>query len=136
MHYRVDKTLRVQKRLAVGQRCPYCKRVMAVDDNADLEPTIDHIVTQGRGGSDNPENLVWSCRRCNNLRDEVPHDVFVCFAKHVLMQYPDYSITLLRKSLREFVYWLAQSALGKKLAVNHAVRMSLLRLAADVERSR
>ena len=100
------------------------------DPACELSPTIDHVVTQGRGGKSNPENLLWSCRRCNNLRDEVPYEVFVCFSQHVLMQYPDKHPAVLRKALTEFVYWMAQAALGKKPAVNQAVRMSLLRLAS------
>jgi len=137
VRYRED-TNRVQKRLAAGQKCPYCKREMRLepDPACELSPTIDHVVTQGRGGKSNPENLLWSCRRCNNLRGSVPYDVFVAFSRYVLIQFPNHPAAFLRNALREFVYWLAFAALGKKDGVNHAVRMSLLQLAGDMENAK
>jgi 5-methylcytosine-specific restriction endonuclease McrA len=138
VRYRADSTSRVQKKLAAGQKCPYCRRTMEGDVHGvrDLSPTVDHVITQGRRGDNHPENLIWCCKRCNNLRGSVPYDVFVAFSRYVLIQFPNHPAAFLRNALREFVYWLAFAALGKKDDVNHAVRMSLLQLAGDMENAK
>jgi len=133
--------VRAQRNLAAGQKCPYCKREMRARPDPEAEhddrvATIEHVVTQGRGGGNQPYNMIWACKRCNNLRGSVPYDVFVLFSRVVVRQYPDAPKAFLKKAMLEFVYALADAAMKRSDAVNHAVRMGLLCLAADMEKNR
>lgn len=49
--------------LAVDSRCHWC-RVRLYSHTA----TIDHLVPSSKGGSDEPDNLVLACERCNKAR--------------------------------------------------------------------
>ncbi len=53
--------------------CPECGRRMVLKFRGKNPPstlaTIDHIVPQIAGGSDQPENLQLICRRCNHEKD-------------------------------------------------------------------
>ncbi len=33
------------------------------------QPTLDHIIPESRGGPTVPENLVWTCRDCNSIKN-------------------------------------------------------------------
>ena len=46
-----------------GGKCAYCGRKI---DYKDMQ--VDHIVPQARGGSDDMENLMPSCRLCNHYK--------------------------------------------------------------------
>jgi hypothetical protein len=39
--------------------------------------TLEHVVTQGRGGTDHMSNLVMSCNGCNNLRGDMKFGKFL-----------------------------------------------------------
>lgn len=60
--------IRPEKRLAIylrdGLACVYCGD--AIEDGVRL--TLDHITPHSRGGSNQAENLVTSCVRCNSAR--------------------------------------------------------------------
>lgn len=43
-----------------GGRCAYCDRAGT---------TIDHVIPRSRGGQHTWSNVVWCCRRCNNVKD-------------------------------------------------------------------
>lgn len=47
-------------------RCQYCSKKFSPQDL-----TLDHIVPQSRGGSDDPENLVAACIPCNQKKDDL-----------------------------------------------------------------
>lgn len=137
MKYDPTRSIRAQRKLAQGQKCPYCKREMlgptdVHHDTSERMATIEHIVTQGRGGETQASNMIWVCRRCNNLRGDIPYEVFVQFARIIIVQYPEIPKPFLRNALREFILHLALGALGKRSALNHAVSMGLLRLADDM----
>ena len=57
-----------------NHRCCYCGRKTFLSreeqgkESKWLMATIDHIVTQDNGGTDNYYNTVMACDRCNNLR--------------------------------------------------------------------
>ena len=53
------KRLRLEILQRDGGQCSYC---------GDIATEIDHIFPRSRGGSDEPENLAASCRRCNNAK--------------------------------------------------------------------
>lgn len=48
-------------RMLQENRCHYC----GVDLTAVQEPHLDHFIPLSRGGSNNPDNLVWACPTCN-----------------------------------------------------------------------
>ena len=50
--------------------CQYCYKVFSAS-----ELTLDHVMPRSRGGSSSWENLVTSCRRCNNRKgDRLPDE--------------------------------------------------------------
>ncbi len=64
--------------------CHYClrKTVLTVVDQYD-SMTVDHIVPASRGGQKSEDNIVGACRSCNNLRGDIPYDVFVAFIEEI-----------------------------------------------------
>ena len=60
--------IRQNKRLAIylrdGLSCLWCGA--AVESGVVL--TLDHLKCRSQGGSNNPENLVTACQRCNSAR--------------------------------------------------------------------
>lgn len=62
-----------------GSCCAYCNVVTIVDPPAatrHLERTLDHIVPQSRGGTDDLPNLVCACRSCNARKGARPIQQF------------------------------------------------------------
>jgi len=53
-------------------RCGYCG-VSEEDSGAELE--IDHHQPQSRGGSNEPENLVYCCPKCNQYKGSYWHEI-------------------------------------------------------------
>jgi 5-methylcytosine-specific restriction endonuclease McrA len=66
--------IRPEKRLAIylrdGFRCLYCLADLHGADPADI--TLDHLVCQADGGSNDEANLVCACRHCNCSRGDQP----------------------------------------------------------------
>lgn len=61
-----------RKNILVRDRhtCQYCRGVFSASDL-----TLDHVVPRSRGGKATWENLVASCRRCNNRKgDRLPEE--------------------------------------------------------------
>jgi hypothetical protein len=60
--------IRQEKRLAIylrdGMACVWCGS--SVEDGASL--TLDHVVPDSKGGTNDAPNLVTSCHRCNSSR--------------------------------------------------------------------
>ena len=65
-----SKWIRPEKRLAVyirdGFACAYCGRDLKDAPPADV--TLDHLDARINGGSNDAENLITACRRCNSQR--------------------------------------------------------------------
>jgi len=65
---------RPEKRLAIYLRdrftCLYCLADLHGSDPADI--TLDHLVCQADGGSNDESNLVTACRHCNCSRGDKP----------------------------------------------------------------
>jgi len=59
--------------IAVWERdnhtCMICNRETRFDDG-----TVDHKMPSSKGGSDEPDNLQWTCWRCNNLKGKTRTD--------------------------------------------------------------
>ncbi len=50
-------------RVRARQRCEYCR---FHEEDLPLWPFhLDHVIAEQHGGADQPENLAWSCQRCN-----------------------------------------------------------------------
>jgi hypothetical protein len=62
----VSKRLRYEVMLRDNHRCKYCGAAAP-----DAALTIDHVVPQALGGSDEPGNLVTACRDCNAGKSSV-----------------------------------------------------------------
>ena len=67
-----SKWIRPEKRLAIylrdGFLCGYCGRDLHQAPPAEV--TLDHLTPRIRGGSNEAENLITACRRCNCSRQE------------------------------------------------------------------
>lgn len=49
-------------------RCIWCTRRVALAVNSSRLATLDHVQPRSLGGSNEPTNLVTSCKRCNDTR--------------------------------------------------------------------
>ncbi len=62
---RVPADIRELVRQRAGFACEYCG---VTETDAGAELTIDHFHPQSLGGPDTPDNLVYSCHRCNEYK--------------------------------------------------------------------
>ncbi len=61
----IDDTIRQLVRRRAKYLCEYCHSPERI---CTTRFTIDQIIPQSLGGSDDPENLAYACRRCNERR--------------------------------------------------------------------
>lgn len=66
----VRKDLRLAVYLRDSFRCVYCCGDLHAAHPTDI--TLDHIVPQADGGTNEPSNLVTACRACNCSRQDRP----------------------------------------------------------------
>jgi 5-methylcytosine-specific restriction endonuclease McrA len=59
--------------LKSGFICPDCGKPMVFGGNEPDSATIDHIISRGKGGKNNAENLRLCCRDCNWERERQEH---------------------------------------------------------------
>lgn len=63
-------------------RCHYCNRSGSLEIGPDDRPWhIDHMNPISRGGSDDDDNLVLACARCNLTKSARPYALFKSFAQ-------------------------------------------------------
>ena len=57
--------------LVAGEKCYWCGQATRLvnDIHAWDRATIDHVIPRGKGGNDDPSNLVSACNRCNSRRN-------------------------------------------------------------------
>ncbi|WP_169314577.1 HNH endonuclease [Thiothrix nivea] len=64
-------SITAETRLLVRERagfaCEFCG-VTETDTAAEL--TVDHYQPQAKGGSDDPDNLIYSCTKCNAFKSD------------------------------------------------------------------
>lgn len=54
-----------------GWQCGYCgNHLERKHPDPRHDATVDHITPKAAGGTDDPENLISSCRRCNGLKSD------------------------------------------------------------------
>jgi 5-methylcytosine-specific restriction endonuclease McrA len=63
---RFDRATRERLRRQHRGTCYYCKRYCGVSTG--LRGTVDHLIPLSRGGPDAIENLVYSCKPCNQTK--------------------------------------------------------------------
>lgn len=65
-----------QQTRGLGQCCAYCGRTLLATTNlTELGATRDHVIPRSRGRAPMGEPTVWSCRLCNQLKDDMlPED--------------------------------------------------------------
>ncbi|MDX9861280.1 MAG: HNH endonuclease [Rhodospirillales bacterium] len=66
----VRKDLRLAIYLRDSFRCVYCCADLHGAHPTDI--TLDHVVAESDGGSNEPNNLVTACRHCNSSRQDKP----------------------------------------------------------------
>lgn len=60
--------------------CFYCQREMTEGEGIhrlNTDVTVDHKTPVSKGGTDNTENLVASCARCNNEKSDMDFDAYM-----------------------------------------------------------
>lgn len=65
----VSKRLRFEILRRDNHACRYCGRTAP-----DVKLTVDHVIPETLGGSDDPTNLVTACADCNSGKSSVPAD--------------------------------------------------------------
>lgn len=50
-------------RLTATFICPYCQKEFPLN-----KATVEHLVPRSRGGTSDPENIVYACKFCNNQK--------------------------------------------------------------------
>jgi 5-methylcytosine-specific restriction endonuclease McrA len=64
-----------------GKRCQHCgipvRRLhrKCAPFPADMA-TVDHVIPKSQDGTDDPSNLILSCKRCNDARRDIPLEAF------------------------------------------------------------
>ena len=64
------KKLKTRKKLTGKEVCVYCGVKLSA-----YTASLDHVIPLSRGGSNDPKNLVWSCKKCNYKKgDRIPYE--------------------------------------------------------------
>lgn len=64
------KKLKTHKKLTGNEVCTYCGVKLST-----YTATLDHVIPLSRGGSDDPINLVWCCKKCNHSKgNRLPYE--------------------------------------------------------------
>lgn len=73
-----------------GWRCRYCglEVLTGVHDGHPRLATLDHYLPRCRGGTGHVENLVTSCLRCNQEKNDMLPDVYLWFRHMRVHGYP------------------------------------------------
>lgn len=73
---------RVLIRERANSRCEYCQKP---DFTTSFSYQVDHIISKKHGGSDDIDNLAWSCFECNNSKgaDVATYDLIT----HILIPF-------------------------------------------------
>lgn len=61
----IPEAVRLQVRQRANFACEFCG-VTETDTGGEL--TVDHFCPQTKGGTDDPDNLLYSCHRCNQYK--------------------------------------------------------------------
>lgn len=123
--------------------CCYCKRECLSPSFAeDKDPNIrgqvgsvEHKIPRSEGGTNDGENLLLACQRCNSMRGSLNYDIFKMFAHHVLEKYPNAPSVYLRAALQQFVTSLAEIAIRNRKESRRAIGLALLKLGDDLKRN-
>lgn len=53
-----------------SERCYYCRRTVEDIRSQGIYMTVDHVKPKSKGGTNDWENLVSACERCNNMKSD------------------------------------------------------------------
>ena len=67
---RIRADLRLAIYLRDGFTCLYCCKNL--HDAKPFDITLDHLIPDSKGGSNDPKNLITACRACNCSRRDLP----------------------------------------------------------------
>lgn len=130
---------------AVGDPCHYCSRIMIappkdiqkVDVHTrGLVCTEEHIRPRYFGGDDSEANIEFACSRCNSLRGHVNYNVFMMFAKQIIIHYPDVPNMYLRMGLQIFISCLAEIAVSNRKHAKKAVGQVISAITLELKKVR
>lgn len=131
--------MRGSLKFSKGQKCHYCARVMIgykqnmTPHEKALMATDDHKTPKNLGGSNDPENRLVACGRCNQLKDSIPYVIFKVWADMVLREYPNIPTPVLRNSLKLYIMHLLSEAVQNKKAMRDASTIAMLKLKEDAD---
>jgi len=100
------KWIRADKRLAIylrdGLSCAYCGAEM---EHGDTQLTLDHVAPQELGGSNEAENLVCCCKRCNSAKQDKPVKDFIAYLAEQSIDTSDVPARIRRRTRRSIQKW-------------------------------
>ena len=123
-----------------SSKCHYCGRGMLDPRNAktpmekSLSATEDHKIPRNLGGSNDRDNLVIACGRCNHIKASIPYTIFKVFSDMVLRAFPDLPTPLLRNTLNRYIMHLLENAVENKKAMRDASTIAMLKLKDEIDR--
>lgn len=68
------KRLRAELLIKTDRKCPYCGVQIS-----HTTATFDHILPRSKGGTDDKDNIIVCCRRCNVKKDDSYVEWFKCW---------------------------------------------------------
>jgi hypothetical protein len=98
-----------------------------------ISATKDHKHPKNLGGTNERDNYVVACARCNQVKASIPYQVFKIFADMVLIPYPNLPLPIIRNSLNQYVMHLLDMACSNKQTMRNACTLSLLNLVGSIE---
>lgn len=137
-----SKYPRPQASQGVGKPCHYCLRIMIPTSNhKDINPiirglvsTVDHVIPQSHGGDNHPDNLVFSCARCNSMKGSINHAIFELFGLRILRVYPNAQTIYLRSAFQFFIKELAEIAIRNKKEAHSSISRALHHLQTELKK--
>lgn len=117
----------------VGTPCIYCRRSMIRPDcdeayeDPGLVVSVEHKeFPKSKGGTNHPDNLAIACKRCNNLRGNISIALFEPFSRVIIQRYPNVPLPILRETLRNYIYHLAELSIGNNRGIKAATLATLI----------
>lgn len=102
-------------------------------EEKDLAATTDHKLPKALGGRNEHDNYVICCYRDNQLKANIPFNVFKTFADMVLVPYSHLPLPILRSSLNLYIMHLLDMSCNNEKIMRQASTISLLKLKDDID---
>lgn len=128
----MTKSKRERKKEFYNQPCYFCKRLMVKpgsiesEENPGLTCSTEHYFPKTRGGTNDPDNIKYSCQRCNGLKGSVIPEIFEPFAFIVIRKHPNAPNPILKDAFKQYIMSLAEIAVRNRVATKKALLITLL----------